>query len=60
MEQITEEQAYTRYNEFLDELQPLEGMACNPFSQLLREGDPIAYNCGFNDFCDGQEFEVED
>jgi len=57
---MTEDQAYESYNDFLDELQPLDGIACNPFCQLLQAGDPIAYNCGFNDYCDSQEIEIEE
>lgn len=58
--EMTENEAYQEYNDFLDEMQPLTGFACNPFSILLQEGDPIAYNCGFNDYCDSQEIEIED
>ena len=57
---MTEDQAYESYNDMLDELQPLDGFACNSFSQLLQAGDPIAYDCGFNDYCDGQEIEIEE
>lgn len=57
---ITEEkEAYERYNNFLDELQPLEGLSCNPFSQLLQAGDSKAYECGFADFCDAEEIYFE-
>ena len=55
---ITEEQAYESYNDMLDEIQPLDEIACNAFSQLLQEGDPTAYNCDFNDYCDAQEYEI--
>ena len=57
---MTEEQAYESYNDMLDELQPLDGIACNSFSQLLQEGDPIAYNCGFSDYCDSLDEEIEE
>ena len=40
------------YNEWLDEIHPLTGTSCNPFSVLLEAGDPIAYNCGYDDFLD--------
>ncbi len=59
MMKMTEDEAYESYNDFLNELQPLYGIACNPFCQLLQAGDPIAYDCGFNDYCDSQEIEVE-
>ena len=57
---MTEEQAYEQYNDLLDELQPLDGIACNSFSQLLQAGDSIAYECGFTDFCDAEDIEIED
>ena len=38
------------YNDWLDEIHPLTGTSCNPFSVLLEAGDPIAYNCGYDDF----------
>lgn len=56
---MEEKEAYKLYNEMLDELYPLKGIHCNPFSHLLKEGDPIAYDCGFSDQCDGQGIEVE-
>ena len=56
---MDETEAYEQYNNMLDELQPLEGIACNPFSILLKEGDPIAYDCGFADFCDAEGIELE-
>ena len=40
------------YDEWLDEIHPLTGTSCNPFSVLLEAGDPIAYNCGYDDFLD--------
>ena len=58
--EMTEDQAYESYNDMLDEMQPLDGIACNQFSVLLREGDPTAYNCGFSDYCDGQDIEIEE
>jgi len=27
---------------------------------VLQAGDPIAYNCGFTDYCDVQEIEIEE
>ena len=60
MEKLTEKEAYERYDNMLDELQPLDGIACNAFSVLLAKGDETAYNCGFSDFCDTYEIEVVD
>ncbi len=60
MKTITETEAYDQYNDMLNELYPLEGIACNAFSTLLYEGDRIAYNCGFSDWCDSMDIEVDD
>jgi hypothetical protein len=60
MKKITEFEAYKQYDEMLDELYPLEGIACNAFSTLLLCGDPIAYECGFSDWCDAEGIELED
>ena len=57
---LSEQKAYEMYNDFLDELYPLDGISCNSFSVLLEKGDPTAYNCGFPDFCDAQDIEIED
>ena len=46
------EQAYRTY---LDELQPLPGWDGLPFSLLLKEGDPTAYELGLVDYRDQQE-----
>ena len=39
---------YKEYQEWLDEIQPLH----NGFSYavLLERGDPIAFNCGYDDY----------
>lgn len=58
MAKMTEQEAYEQYDDMLNELYPLEGYACNAFSILLANGDPIAYNCGFSDYCDSQEIEL--
>ena len=55
-EYISEEEAYRRYDDMLNELYPLEGIACNPFSILLCKGDPAAYECSFSDWCDSEDF----
>ncbi len=57
---MTGKEASEQYNEMLDELEPLKGIACNPFSRLLEAGDPIAYNCGFSDWCDSPGIEIDD
>ena len=52
---MTEEELKEQYDEMLDKMYPLESIACNRFSTLLREGDEIAYNEGFNNYCDSIE-----
>lgn len=51
---MTEQEAYEQYDDILNELYPLAGFACNPFSILLREGDNTAYEIGFADYCNNQ------
>jgi len=60
MRKMTEQEAYSEYDDMLNELYPLDGVACNPFSTLLKEGDPTAYDCGFADYCDAYEIEIVD
>lgn len=56
---LTKSEVYQAYNDMLNELYPLEGINCNKFSTLLERGDPIAYECGFTDWCDLQNWEIE-
>jgi len=59
METITQHEAYERYNDMIDEcveLINIFGMKYNP-SRVLSEIDPIAYECGFDEWCDGEEQE---
>jgi hypothetical protein len=50
-------QAYLRYDEMLDECFPHwigpSGADYCP-SDILREVDPVAYRCGFNDWADSE------
>ena len=48
----TVEQAY---QEYLDDVYPLDGWDGTPFSLLLKRGDPIAYQVGLDEF----ELELE-
>ena len=51
-ETISEYEATERYNDMLDDCNPIVevcGMKYNP-STVLKEVDPIAYNCGFSDY----------
>lgn len=56
---MNEREAYERYDDYLNTLYPLGGLSSNPFSVLLRKGDPIAYYTGFGEFCEAEEIEVE-
>jgi len=57
---LTKSKSYKQYNDMLNELYPLDGITCNCFSTLLERGDPIAYECGFTDWCNSQDIEIED
>ena len=59
METLSEYEAEKLYNEYLDEL-GLEGLNLPPASVVLREVDPTAYDCGFADWCDSEDIEIED
>ena len=39
---------YKEYQEWLDEIQPIHNGL--PYSILLERGDPIAFNCGYDDY----------
>lgn len=56
---MTESEAKERYNEMLDEMN-INDLLKWPTSELLREVDPIMYDCGFTDFCDAEDIELED
>jgi len=38
------------YADYLNDQYPLAGINCNAFSILLKEGDPIAYSIGFDEW----------
>jgi len=50
---ISESEAIERYKDILNSEGPVivAGISFDP-SYILRECDPIAYDCGFNDFVD--------
>ncbi len=56
---MTEYEAEQLYNNYLDEV-GLESLNLPPASVVLKEVDPIQYNCGFADFCDAEDIEIED
>ena len=49
---------YKEYQEWLDEIQPLH----NGFSYavLLVRGDPIAFNCGYDDYLNANNIDEDD
>ena len=55
-----EDEALEAYDEFLDEEGEIDvaGMTFYP-STILKECDPIAYRCGFADWLDANELEID-
>lgn len=51
---ITESEALEMYEEMLDECNPMVTIGSLQYfpSTVLKEVDPIAYRCGFNDYVD--------
>lgn len=58
MTHIDESEAYDLYDEMLDECYPNQIMDI-PASHILKECDPIAYDCGFNDWLDSADLTLE-
>ena len=59
-EKYSESEVYEMYDESLDDLYDTGNWL---FSKLLKDSDPIAYNCGFNDYLDSEniiEYDPED
>lgn len=57
MAEISETEAYARYEDMLDEVHgdvELGDLVYSP-SAVLKAVDPIAYRCGFTDFVDSLE-----
>jgi hypothetical protein len=50
---ITEQEAFTMYDDMLDDCYPEVkiGYATFRTSFILKELDPIAYDCGYDDYC---------
>jgi len=48
---------YKEYQEWLDEIQSIHNGL--PYSILLERGDPIAFNCGYDDFLNATNKEDE-
>ena len=49
---------YKEYQEWLDEIQPIHNGL--PYSILLERGDPIAFNCGYNDYLDANNLDEDE
>lgn len=58
---ITERAALERFDDFLDEIHG--AVKCGELewdmSRVLKEMDPTAYRCGFNDWLDSEGLELE-
>ena len=55
---ITESEAEELFDEMLDDCYP-ELFGLLP-SRILKEGDPIQYNCAFTDWLDASDYTTED
>lgn len=59
---MTEKEAYEQYDEYLDEIGSnvhVQGIAFAP-SQILKVCDPVAYRCGFNDWCNSEGIDLDE
>jgi hypothetical protein len=56
---IDEAEAYQQYDDMLDECHPNQILDI-PASTILKECDPIAYSCGFDEFLDGRELTIDE
>ena len=58
-ETITEEEAYNQYDDMLNECHPVVSVCGYEYepARALKELDPIAYRCGFSDYCSMLESE---
>ena len=57
IETISEDEAYQRYNDMLDDCYPLAEVCGFQYeaSRVLKEVDPIAYRVGFSDYISSLE-----
>ncbi len=53
---LSDRELHEKYNDFLDEAYPACIIATYTYStsDALKEVDPTAYRCGFNDWLDGE------
>lgn len=61
MRYVEESAAHSEFDEALDESGPVmvAGMEFLP-SRILAEVDPIAYRCGFSDWCDAENITTDE
>ena len=60
MKTLSEYEAEKLYNEYLDELGLDNLNNLPPASVVLKEVDRTAFDCGFSDWCDSEDIELED
>lgn len=58
----SEYEAHKQYDEWLDEVYTPYNIGYLEWSasQVMKEMDPIAYQTGFNDWCDSENIELEE
>jgi len=56
---IDEAEAYQQYDDMLDEIYP-DQVGNILASRILKELDPIAYSCGFDDWLDSAELTIDE
>lgn len=57
---MTEQEAIKQYNEMLNEMKVENLNLPMTTAGILKECDPIQYDCGFADFCNAEGIELED
>lgn len=59
---MNEQDALQQYDDFLDECYGTINICGLDYSASVafKEVDPIAYRCGFNDYCDAENIEIEE
>ena len=59
MKTLTESEAEERYDSMLNEMSVDDLNLPLTTSEILKEIDPTQYDCGFADFCDSEDIEIE-
>lgn len=62
MRYVPEHKAIEQYEEMLDECYGMFEVAGMRYftSTILKEVDPFAYRCGFNDWCDSEDITTDE